>query len=278
MPETGEVAPERMFVAVRAIAPVTGMPPNKGTARFATPCASSSASGLCRSPLMLSATTAESRLSMAASIATVSAEGNSGIMRSARNSGSAIRGRPVGMPPNLVPIVSTGTANDAAGKGRASSKATIEPGTFFVTRGQTSTTATVAAATTTAGMLIVAALCTSAIIRGKNSLGTALQREAQEVFDLRRGDQHRDAVGEADRHRPRNEPHGRAEAREPHENEHRARHGGAHQQAGDAKLGDDSRHNDDKSAGRAGDLAARAAKRRDDESRRRLPCRCRLPA
>ena len=43
MPETGVVAPARKFVAVRAIAPVTGMPPMVGTTMLATPWAISSA-------------------------------------------------------------------------------------------------------------------------------------------------------------------------------------------------------------------------------------------
>ena len=37
MPETGDVAPLRMLVAVRAIAPVAGMPPKSGTTRLASP-------------------------------------------------------------------------------------------------------------------------------------------------------------------------------------------------------------------------------------------------
>ena len=72
------------------------------------PCAISSTLELCRSPVMPSATTAESRLSTAASSATVNAEGSSGRIRSARNAGRANAGRPVGIPPKRVPMVSTG--------------------------------------------------------------------------------------------------------------------------------------------------------------------------
>lgn len=61
-----------MFVAVRAIAPVAGMPPKIGDARLATPCATSSMFALCRVPIMPSATTAESSDSIAASSAIVS--------------------------------------------------------------------------------------------------------------------------------------------------------------------------------------------------------------
>jgi hypothetical protein len=80
MPATGDRAPERMFVAVRAIAPVAGIPPNSGETIFAIPCATSSTLGLCRSPVIPSATTADSMLSSAASSATVNAEGISGRM------------------------------------------------------------------------------------------------------------------------------------------------------------------------------------------------------
>ena len=37
MPATGEKAPDLMFVTVRAMVPVAGMPPKKGTMMFATP-------------------------------------------------------------------------------------------------------------------------------------------------------------------------------------------------------------------------------------------------
>jgi len=37
IPETGDFAPERMFVAVRAIAPVAGSPPNSGDTILAMP-------------------------------------------------------------------------------------------------------------------------------------------------------------------------------------------------------------------------------------------------
>ena len=73
IPATGVAAPERMLVAVRAIAPVAGSPPNSGEAMLAMPCATSSTFGLCRSPLIRSATTADISDSIAPSIATVSA-------------------------------------------------------------------------------------------------------------------------------------------------------------------------------------------------------------
>src|ERR1051325_325311 len=55
MPATGVRAPDRMLVAVRAIAPVAGRPPTNGETRFATPRPTSSMLESWRSPLILSA-------------------------------------------------------------------------------------------------------------------------------------------------------------------------------------------------------------------------------
>ena len=73
IPAIGVCAPERMLVAVRAIAPVAGSPPNMGETMLATPCAISSTLGLWRSLLMRSDTTADMSDSIAPSIATVKA-------------------------------------------------------------------------------------------------------------------------------------------------------------------------------------------------------------
>ena len=59
MPATGVLAPDRILVAVRAMAPVAGSPPKSGDTMFATPCASSSTFELCRVPDMRSATIAD---------------------------------------------------------------------------------------------------------------------------------------------------------------------------------------------------------------------------
>ena len=109
IPATGVLAPERMFVAVRAIAPVAGSPPNSGERILATPWATSSTFGLCLSPLMRSATTADMSDSMAPSMATVMAGGRRGCSRSMRNCGTFRVGSPDGIPPKRVPIVSTGS-------------------------------------------------------------------------------------------------------------------------------------------------------------------------
>ena len=62
-----------MFVAVRAIAPVTGIPENIGDIIFPIPCATSSIFDLCRVPIIPSATTADNSDSIAAKIAIVKA-------------------------------------------------------------------------------------------------------------------------------------------------------------------------------------------------------------
>ena len=62
-----------MLVAVRAIAPVAGKPPNIGETILAIPCPINSTLGLCRSWLMRSETTADISDSIAPSIATVKA-------------------------------------------------------------------------------------------------------------------------------------------------------------------------------------------------------------
>ena len=136
MPATGVCAPDRMLVAVRAMAPVAGSPPNSGEAMLATPWAISSTFGLCRSPVMRSATTADMSDSMAPSIATVRAGEMSCRIRSGRNAGRCTLGSPPGIPPNRLPIVSTG---------RLARVATIVPPSSAIsvggTRGANRTTA-----------------------------------------------------------------------------------------------------------------------------------------
>ena len=89
----GERAPERTFVAVRAMAPVAAKPPKKGATTLPMPCAISSASGSCLRPVMPSATTAESSDSIAPSMAIAKAAGSSS-RTSANESRSADRPDP----------------------------------------------------------------------------------------------------------------------------------------------------------------------------------------
>src|SRR3546814_19627201 len=64
MPATGVFAPERILVAVRAIAPVAGRQPNSAEPILATPCPISSWFERCSVPAIPSATTDESSASI----------------------------------------------------------------------------------------------------------------------------------------------------------------------------------------------------------------------
>ncbi len=75
MPATGVRPPLVMLVIVRAMAPVTGMPPKNGTVILARPWPISSVLELVREPVIPSATVDDSSDSMAPSIAMVKAEG-----------------------------------------------------------------------------------------------------------------------------------------------------------------------------------------------------------
>ena len=88
IPATGVRPPFFTFVAVRAMAPVTGMPPNSPDPMLPMPWATSSMFDLCRVPIIPSATTAESSDSIAASKAIVTAEGNSSRILSAEKTGN----------------------------------------------------------------------------------------------------------------------------------------------------------------------------------------------
>ena len=128
MPATGEVAPARILVTVRAMVPVAGMPPKNGTTALAMPWAISSWLGSCLGrPLSWSATRAHSRDSMAPSAVMVSVGVTSSLTVSQEKSGSANTGSPCGMPPKRVPMVSTGHCSAQASRLRVS-RATTGPG------------------------------------------------------------------------------------------------------------------------------------------------------
>ncbi len=103
----GERAPARMFVAVRARAPVAAMPPKTGATMLPTPRATSSAFGSCLVPVKPSAMTAESSDSIAPSIAIANAEGKRSRMSWSEKScphGSEGEGMIDGMPATSTPF------------------------------------------------------------------------------------------------------------------------------------------------------------------------------
>ena len=191
MPATGVRAPERMLVAVRAMAPVAGRPPNSGDAMLAMPCAISSTFGLCRSPLMRSATTADISDSIAPSRATVSA-GDEQRRDQARawNFGTTSGGQPL---------------RDAAEPGadrldrqlEAPRRRACPPAAprWSRARGGTNRFHTIIATSAPTASAVVGrrdacrACSASATIRGQNSPGTVASCSAEEVLDLRAGDE-----------------------------------------------------------------------------------------
>ena len=132
-PATGVLPPARMFVAVRAIAPVAGNPPNRADPMLAMPCASTSALGRCCPPIIRSATIADKRDSTAARKAMTKAEGSSSVTRASVKSGSAGSGKPRGRSPNREWIVSTGKPAKAT-IAEVTPTATISPGSFGAAR------------------------------------------------------------------------------------------------------------------------------------------------
>ena len=80
IPEIGDLPPFLTFAAVRAIAPVAGIPPKKPEQIFPKPCAMSSVLELCLSLIIPSETTHESKDSIPAKSAMVNALGSTAII------------------------------------------------------------------------------------------------------------------------------------------------------------------------------------------------------
>ncbi len=97
--------------------------------------------------------------------------------------------------------------------------------------------------------------------------GNVIDRQAEEILDLSARNQHGDAVGEPDHHRPRYELNDRTHAAHAQGDEKHSRQQGAHEKAVDAILSDDARHHHDKRARGSANLASRPAQRGDDEPR-----------
>ena len=122
-PESGDRAPDRMLVAVRAIAPVAGSPPNSAEARLATPWPTSSWFDRCLYPVIPSATTQERSASMPARNAIVKAAGNTSSSFASDKPGSDGAGSPVSIRGKREPIVST--CNPAAATAAEAATMTI---------------------------------------------------------------------------------------------------------------------------------------------------------
>jgi hypothetical protein len=96
--------------------------------------------------------------------------------------------------------------------------------------------------------------------------GQVVDLQAQEVLDLGKEDDHRDAIGEADYHRLGDEADQVAEAKHAHGDQHGAGQHGGHQQVLHAVFDDDAVDDGNEGAGGAADLHSGAAEGGDQEA------------
>jgi hypothetical protein len=128
--QLGVLPPFLILVAVLAMAPVTGMPPNNPEKIFEAPCATSSMFERCLPPIIPSATTAESKDSMLPSKAIAMAGCMSNLIVAKSMPGTEGMEILFGISPNLLSIVSTGKFEkiyDAV----LNRMTTIDPGDLF---------------------------------------------------------------------------------------------------------------------------------------------------
>ena len=138
MPDTGVRPPFLMLAAVRAMAPVAGMPPKAAEPILATPCATSSMLGRWWEPIMPSATTADSSDSTPASTAMVTALDSWARMAAKEKSDrcSVSAGKPARISVKDLPMVFTSRCSSSTAAA-VTTTAMREPGIFLKNRGQT---------------------------------------------------------------------------------------------------------------------------------------------
>ncbi len=175
MPDSGLIAPARMLVAVRAIVPVTLIPPNKADTILASPCATSSMLERCLRPDMLSATFADSRLSTPPSSVNDRADGSSWRTSAHDSCGACGVGSPRGISPKRLPIVSAGSCSQAAAI-EARTTAISIPGQFGRNRRTTKISAAHPRPSTAAAGVTVEAALPSPTSLGMRGPGSAPSR------------------------------------------------------------------------------------------------------
>ena len=266
MPATGPRAPARTLVAVRAIVPVTQMPPNSAEAILATPCATSSQFERWRRPVMPSATTADSRIRSRRAARRRARPAARPETFASENGGRCGAGRSRGMPPKRVPMVSTG--RPAA---QAATRATRDGDQHARPVRPPASQATIMPIDD-GGQRDGARIDRAAAPRRALELGHERRRapcpqgQAEQVLDLAGEDDDRDAGGEADRHRIGNVLDVGAEPQEARRDQDQARQQRREQQAVDAVPLDGRRDQHDEGARRPADLEPAAAERRDQEA------------
>ena len=179
-------------------------------------------------------------------------------------SGSRGAGSDAGMPPNCVPIVSTGTPSNAVAAA-APPTAISMPGQRGRSDFRPRMTATVASESPTANGVTLARAVQSAGSFSEQLARLVVQRQAEQVLDLTGEDDHGDAGGEADRHRKGDELDEGAEAKKARRNEQQTGQEGRQDQPVDAVLRHGRRHQHDERPGRPADLEPRAAERGDEK-------------
>ena len=172
MPAMGVRPPFLILAAVLAIAPVAGIPPRQADAILPTPCATSSMLGRCLEPIILSATTAESRDSTPARNAIVTAFENWPFTASKLNieRSMLMGGSPALMSSNDLPIVLTSRWKIST-IAAVTITATNDPGIFLKIMGQTISMASAIAPIITACQLRVVTLLNSAMSFSDVSIG-----------------------------------------------------------------------------------------------------------
>ena len=174
-------------------------------------------------------------------------------------------GRPLGIPPKRVPIVSTGSFQKKCGQ-RGAQHGDNRPGD------SAGNCATGEHHCHGAG----GQDCRSWRPRG-SARGQSLhpqpefsrnffQTQAEEILDLGAGDQDRDSIGEAQHHGTRNEFHRRAHAGHSQHHQQNARHHSAHEQPVHPVHRDDAGHHHHKRSGRPSDLRLRSAQQGNQKS------------
>ena len=91
--------------------------------------------------------------------------------------------------------------------------------------------------------------------------------QPKEIFHLRAGNQHCDAVGEAHHNRSRNELDRRPHASQAHRHQQHTRHDRAHEQSIDTMCRDNPSHHNHESSRWTADLRLRTTQQRNKESR-----------
>jgi len=150
---------------------------------LATPCATSSAFGRWRRPVMPSATVAERSDSIAPSSAKLPAQGSAARSDAGLISGSPGRGGRRGSAPKREPIVSTGRPK-AATAPEASAIAMIIPGQPGRKRRKTTISATVAPVSAAAAGVKVARASQSAASLGRIAAGSAPPRSSPSALRI----------------------------------------------------------------------------------------------